>query len=477
MATGWLIFFAIVMIVVVLFQVTRTLDLVGQLRGGERTTPEMTNLHAILGMIFMVVGLLGFFWSFGHYQDRMVDHHSSDNGLIIHKMFVITLWVTGIVFVITTVLLFWFAYKYRNRPGHKAVHFAHSNKLEFIWTIVPTIVLTGLVVFGLQAWTEIMAKPSEDAIVVEVTGQQFFWSSRYPGPDGKLGPRDYDLICPENPIGIVTREWIEHRKISITGSEKLNAKGEIQKLTERETELNGILKGYYDIVNNSANKYRVAVVKDSVKILEKELENIPGKIKIREKCLERITGKYTEEYMKLHAPELSWGYDDPMPSEIHVPVNNVVSLKITALDVLHNFYIPHMDVKMDAVPGMPTSFKFTPLVTTADKRIELSSNTDWQVTKEGEEQPRWKNFNYEIACAELCGSGHSSMKYTLIIDTPEDYENWVAALPSKWSQVVNDLKLENGFSEFAPKPVVIPAVKTDTVTIPTGDTLLITKNN
>lgn len=161
------------MIVVVLFQVTRTLDLVGQLRGGERTTPEMTNLHAILGMIFMVVGLLGFFWSFGHYQDRMVDHHSSDNGLIIHKMFVITLWVTGIVFVITTVLLFWFAYKYRNRPGHKAVHFAHSNKLEFIWTIVPTIVLTGLVVFGLQAWTEIMAKPSEDAIVVEVTGQQF----------------------------------------------------------------------------------------------------------------------------------------------------------------------------------------------------------------------------------------------------------------------------------------------------------------
>ena len=69
MATGWLIFFAIVMIVVVLFQVTRTLDLVGQLRGGERTTPEMTNLHAILGMIFMVVGLLGFFWSFGHYQD------------------------------------------------------------------------------------------------------------------------------------------------------------------------------------------------------------------------------------------------------------------------------------------------------------------------------------------------------------------------------------------------------------------------
>lgn len=60
MATGWLIFIAIVMIVVVLFQVTRTLDLVGQLRGGERTTVEMTKLHSILGMIFMILGMIGF---------------------------------------------------------------------------------------------------------------------------------------------------------------------------------------------------------------------------------------------------------------------------------------------------------------------------------------------------------------------------------------------------------------------------------
>ena len=181
MATGWLIFIAIVMIVVVLFQVTRTLDLVGQLRGGERTTVEMTKLHSILGLIFMILGMIGFFWSFGHYEDRMVDHHSSDNGLMIHKMFVVTLWVTGIVFVITNVLLFVFPYLYRNRPGNEAVHFAHSNKLEFIWTIVPTIVLTGLVVFGLQAWTDIMSPPEEDAITIEVTGQQFFWSSRYIG--------------------------------------------------------------------------------------------------------------------------------------------------------------------------------------------------------------------------------------------------------------------------------------------------------
>ena len=63
MATGWLIFIAILMIVVVLFQVTRTLDLVGQLRGGDTTTVSMTKFHASLGMIFMVLGMIGFFWS------------------------------------------------------------------------------------------------------------------------------------------------------------------------------------------------------------------------------------------------------------------------------------------------------------------------------------------------------------------------------------------------------------------------------
>lgn len=477
MATGWLIFIAIVMIVVVLFQVTRTLDLVGQLRGGERTTVEMTKLHGILGLIFMILGMIGFFWSFGHYADRMVDHHSSDNGKMIHKMFVVTLWVTGIVFVITNVLLFVFAYMYRNRPGNQAVHFAHSNKLEFIWTIVPTIVLTGLVVFGLQAWTDIMSPPEEDAITIEVTGQQFFWSSRYTGPDGKLGPRDNDLICPENPLGIVTREWIEHRMVSLKGSEKLNQKGEIVKLQEREKEINAQLAIYYDIVNNSPNKYRVAVVKDSVDLLETELNKIPKKIEIREKAFTRITTKYTEEYIAANADEFTWGYDDPMPSEIHVPVNNQVYVKITALDVLHNFYIPHMDVKMDAVPGMPTSFTFTPLVTTADKRIEMSENDAWTVIEEGDDMPRWQKFNYEIACAELCGTGHSSMKYTLIVDSPEDYEKWLAEQPSKWSQVYASLYLENGVSKYAPK-IAAPAVATtDTVTIAKTDVTVVVNKN
>lgn len=471
MATGWLIFIAILMIVVVLFQVTRTLDLVGQLRGGDTTTVSMTKFHASLGMIFMVLGMIGFFWSFGHFHDYLVDHHSSDNGIIIHRMFVITLWVTGIVFVITNVLLFIFVYQYRHRPGHQATHFAHSNKLEFIWTVVPTIVLTGLVVFGLQAWTDIMGDAEDDAIVFEVTGQQFFWSARYPGPDGKLGPRDNDLICADNPLGIVTREWIDHRRVTLMGSTKLGVKGEIEKLQDREKEINAIIASYEQRIATSPNKYKVADAKDSLEIVKKELGKIPGKIEIREKALTRINKKYTEEYINQHAAEFTWGYDDPMPSEVHVPVDRQAFVKITALDVLHNFYIPHMDVKMDAVPGMPTSFKFKPLITTADKRIEMSENPLWQVTKEGEKEPRWKNFNYEIACAELCGSGHSAMKYTLVVETQEDYDKWISAQQSKWSQVAASLKLENGFSKFAPK-LEAPAAETPAAP---ADTTMITK--
>ncbi len=450
MATGWLILIAIILIVVVLFQVTRTLDLVGQLRGGPRTTVEMSKLHGILSVIFMVAGLIGCFMCFGIFNDRLIDHHSSEHGVLIHNMFVITLWVTGLVFLITNILLFWFPWKYRDRPGNVAVHFAHSNKLEFIWTIVPTIVLTGLVVFGLQAWTKIMGAPGEGTMTVEVTGQQFFWSCRYTGPDGKLGARDYDLICADNPVGIATVEWIEHRRITITGSEKLNYKGEIQILNERSAELTHLLDSLNHLINNSPNKYRIPTYKEEASKLEAELNKIPRKIDIREKCLVRLEHKYTPEYIAAHQEELNWGYDDPMPSELHVPVNEEVFVKITALDVLHNFYVPHMDVKMDAVPGMPTSFKFKPLVTTADKKIEMSHNPEWQKIKEGDTEPRWKNFNYEIACAELCGVGHSSMKYTLVVEERPEYDVWIASQPSKWSQVRASLKLENGFSKYAP---------------------------
>jgi cytochrome c oxidase subunit 2 len=95
-------------------------------------------------------------------------------------------------------------------------------------------------------------------------------------------------------------------------------------------------------------------------------------------------------------------------SEMHIPKGKPVLLKIRARDVLHSVFIPHMRVKMDAVPGMPTKFWFVADKSTADMRAELGK----------------PDFNYEIACTEICGRSHFGMKLLLVVDEPADYEKW-----------------------------------------------------
>jgi cytochrome c oxidase subunit 2 len=98
------------------------------------------------------------------------------------------------------------------------------------------------------------------------------------------------------------------------------------------------------------------------------------------------------------------------PSELHIPANRPVLLKIRARDVLHSVFIPHMRVKMDAVPGMPTKFWFVADKTTAEMRAETGN----------------PNFDYEIACTEICGQGHFSMKMKLIVEDEASYKKWCA---------------------------------------------------
>lgn len=107
-------------------------------------------------------------------------------------------------------------------------------------------------------------------------------------------------------------------------------------------------------------------------------------------------------------------YDDFKSLELHLPVNKEVLLKIRAKDVLHSVYLPHFRVKMDAVPGMHTQFKFIAEKTTAEMRRELNN----------------PNFNYELACAEICGRGHFSMKAIVIVEDEESYEKWKASQDS-----------------------------------------------
>jgi len=100
--------------------------------------------------------------------------------------------------------------------------------------------------------------------------------------------------------------------------------------------------------------------------------------------------------------------DDFIPREIHIPKGHPVLFKIRARDVIHSVYAPHFRLKMDAVPGMPTQFHFVATKTTAEMREE-TGNPD---------------FNYELACAEVCGRGHFAMRQLIVVDTKEDYEKW-----------------------------------------------------
>ena len=151
--------------------------------------------------------------------------------------------------------------------------------------------------------------------------------------------------------------------------------------------------------------------------------------------------------------------DDFHPSEIVLPVGKPVRVRITARDVLHNFDLPHFRVKMDAVPGMPTYFVFTPNTTTEEYRQrlgELDRNGDpkypeWHEPAD-ETEPngpkRWEVFEYELACAELCGRGHFSMRRLVKIVSEEEYEEWLATQNSTYLSSIRNTENDPYKGEF-----------------------------
>jgi cytochrome c oxidase subunit 2 len=320
-----LIGLTVVLFFVVIFQVARTSELLGILKGEREGLPteDANRVNAALFLIMMVLGLPASFLSAWAVKDKFLPESSSAHGSLIDNMFDTTLWLTFVVFILTHIALFWFAYRYKEKKGKFGYYYPENNKLELAWTIIPAIVLTVLVVMGIEAWYKITGPAPENTMVVEVTGQQFSWLVRYPGKDSKLGAREFELLSGENTLGINFEDKNSH--------------------------------------------------------------------------------------------------DDFMPTEIHLPVNKPVMFKLGAKDVLHNFYLPHFRVKMDCVPGIPTQFWMTPTVTTAQMREKLNDPT----------------FDYVLACAEFCGQAHWNMKYTLVVESEEEYNKWMAEQKPIYAPAVN----------------------------------------
>lgn len=311
---------------IITFQIARATEFVSVIRGEENARKQSNKINAVLLLVFLIVGLFGVYWTQHTLGDKILKFGSaaSEQGLKVDRMMKYTLIATGVVFLITQVLLFWYSFRYQEKENRVAYYFPHNNKLELIWTVVPAIVLTVLISFGLIYWYQITGAAPENAATVEITGSQFKWEFRLPGKDGVLGKKNYKYIdeSKDNPLGQIWEDAANHDDI--------------------------------------------------------------------------ILG-----------------------SPLHLVVNKPVKLVIGAKDVIHSVGLPHFRLKMDAVPGTPTTLWFTPIKTTKDMIKETGN----------------ESFVYEIACDQMCGAGHTGMRGEIIVETQEEYDQWLATQRPKYSDI------------------------------------------
>ncbi len=237
----------------------------------------------------------------------------------------ISLWVVGIVFVAVSLFLAFVIIKYRYNKNRRSDFEPENSKLEGWLTVVTTLGVAAMLTPGLFVWGEFISVP-ENSETVEAVGQQWHWSYRLPGKDGKLGKTAIKLISEDNPFGIDVND--------INGTDDLLVKS----------------------------------------------------------------------------------------NELHLLIGQPVKVLLRSKDVLHNFAVPQFRVKMDLVPGAITFVWFTP-------------------TKLG---------RYELLCEELCGIAHFTMRGYIKVDTANDYQTWLASLPTFAQTLIRDpVNIAQGKLQYA----------------------------
>ena len=217
----------------------------------------------------------------------------------------ITFWVTGLVFVAVNLFMAVAVIRYRHRHDSRAAYQPENKKLEWWLLVVTGVGVAAMLAPGLLVWADVIQVP-KDAQTVEVVAQQWHWSYRLPGKDGKLGTVHPRFVTDANPFGM------------------------------NPADPNG---------------------RDDV---------------------------------LLASPEL------------HVPLGHPVKMLLRSKDVLHDFAVAQIRVKMDMVPGLVTYVWFTP-------------------TRTG---------SFDLLCEELCGIGHFAMRGRLVVDEPAGYQAWLGRQPT-----------------------------------------------
>jgi cytochrome c oxidase subunit 2 len=204
--TSLLVIIILALLGIALWQLTKIFDLTQV--GATKDVSEVANDSDNNIQGYLMFGFLAFIYIFTIYGlftwGPLVLHTpASEHGGSIDSLMDLTWIVIFFVQAITQVLLHYFAFKYRGNKSQKALYFSDSTKLELIWSGIPALVLTVLILYGLYAWTNIMfIDEDEDTMVVELYAQQFNWTARYSGPDNVLGKANVRLIEGVNIVGV-----------------------------------------------------------------------------------------------------------------------------------------------------------------------------------------------------------------------------------------------------------------------------------
>lgn len=203
--TSLLIFFVLVLIGIAIWQLTKIFDLT---QVGADANAEVANDKDNSTNGYLMFGFLAFLYIFTIYglfawSDVILGTPASEHGPDYDNLMFISFVIIFFVQAITQFLLHYFAFKYRGKKGNTALYFSDSNKLETIWTVIPVIVLSGLILYGLYTWNDIMYyDQDEEVIYVELYAKQFNWEARYAGDDNTLGKANVRFIEGINTLGV-----------------------------------------------------------------------------------------------------------------------------------------------------------------------------------------------------------------------------------------------------------------------------------
>ncbi len=342
--TGLLTILILLGITIAIWQMVKIFDLAQANKDVSQVANDNDNRvngYLMLAFLVFIYGIT--IVSFALWGDLpLTSNSASEHGPEIDRLMIISMVVIFIVQTITQFLLHYFAFKYKGEKGRKALFYADNDKLEFIWTVIPVIVLAGLIMYGLFTWTDIMnVDEDDDPMVVELYAQQFNWKARYAGQDNVLGLANVRLINLDN--------------ANILGLDESDPNAQ----------------------------------------------------------------------------------DDIITTELHLPVGRPVLFKMRSQDVLHSAYMPHFRAQMNCVPGMITQFSFTPTVTTEEMRLNpdiyekvkninrIRVNKSKKLQAKGEEPLDRYEFDYLLLCNKICGKSHYNMQMKIIVESEEDYNEWL----------------------------------------------------